>query len=458
MANYTFSRTPKRVPLVKTAHRAIKTEIPAHGTKEILDRLDASESRSMHGQLPVVWHKAQDFNIYDQSGNCWIDFTSTIFVANVGHSNARVTRALQKALGQPLLSCYAFANEKRADYHEKLIAFAGAPFEKAFLLSAGTEATEAALKLMRMSGQKSGKRRRGIICIEGNWHGRTLGAQMMSSNLGQREWIGYQDNDIHHIPFPYPWSLHGCSQVDFLMRGLRKLEEGGIDLTKDVCGFMLETFQGWGAIFYPPEFVQAIEQVCRENKILLSFDEMQSGFARTGKAFGYEHYGVTPDLICCGKGMGGGMPLSGVIGRAEIMDLPDVGNMSSTHSANPLVCAAGLAVIEEIEKNSLIKESARKGEILQAALLKLKEKFPERISWVLGKGLIAAILIKDSVHGLPDSLFASKVAERCMQKGLLVVHTGRESIKIGPPLTISDDALLEGIQVLDEAIQEIDKI
>lgn len=115
-------------------------------------------------------------------------------------------------------------------------------------------------------------------------------------------------------------------------------------------------------------------------------------------------------------------------------------------------------MIEEIEKNSLIKESARKGEILQAALLKLKEKFPERISWVLGKGLIAAVLLKDSVHGSPDSLFASKVAERCMQKGLLVVHTGRESIKIGPPLTISDDALVEGVGVLGESIQEIDKI
>src|SRR3990172_11155773 len=180
MAGYVFSRIPLTVSQVKTSHREIKTSIPAPGTQEILNRLDAHESRSMHGQLPIVWHRAKDFNIYDMAGNCWIDFTSTIFVANVGHSNHRVISALKKALDQPLMSCYAYSNENRAEYHEKLVAFAGAPFEKAFLLSAGTEATEAALKLMRMHGQKIGKRRRGVVCISGNWHGRTLGAQMLS--------------------------------------------------------------------------------------------------------------------------------------------------------------------------------------------------------------------------------------------------------------------------------------
>ncbi|OGO28979.1 MAG: aminotransferase class III [Chloroflexi bacterium RBG_16_52_11] len=455
MAGYVFSRIPLTVSQVKTSHREIKTSIPAPGTQEILNRLDAHESRSMHGQLPIVWHRAKDFNIYDMAGNCWIDFTSTIFVANVGHSNHRVISALKKALDQPLMSCYAYSNENRAEYHEKLVAFAGAPFEKAFLLSAGTEATEAALKLMRMHGQKIGKRRRGVICIEGNWHGRTLGAQMMSSNLAQRDWIGYQDADIHHIPFPYPWLVDEDNAAEFLVKGLKRLSDQGIDLKQDVCGFMLETFQGWGAIFYPVAFVKAIKVVCRENNILLAFDEMQAGFARTGKAFGYQHYGVTPDLICCGKGMGGGVPLSGVLGRAEIMDLPDVGNMSSTHSANPLVCAAGLAVLAEIEERNLIDETARKGELLFTALHGLQSKFPERINRILGKGLIAAVLFKVPNTGEPDGVFTSKVAERCMQKGLLVVHTGRESIKIGPPLTITDAALLEGIEVLGEAITEI---
>jgi 4-aminobutyrate aminotransferase-like enzyme len=217
---------------------------------------------------------------------------------------------------------------------------------------------------------------------------------------------------------------------------------------------MLETFQGWGAVFYPAEYVQAIERVCRKHGILLAFDEMQAGFGRTGKAFGFQHYVVTPDLICCGKGMGGGVPLSGVIGRAAIMDLPDVGNMSSTHSANPLACAAGLAVIEEMENQNLVAESARKGELLFAALHKLQVRFPDHISHLLGRGLIAAVLFKQPETGTADGPFTSKVAELCMQKGLLVVHTGRESIKIGPPLTITDEALLEGVEVLGEAIAE----
>jgi 4-aminobutyrate aminotransferase-like enzyme len=455
MAGHEFSRDPVVVPQILTPHRRIRTEIPTPGTREILERLDRTESRSMHGQLPLVWDKAEDCSVYDAAGNKWIDFTSTIFVANVGHSNTRVMAAIKDALDKPLLSCYAYGNEIRARYLERLVAFAGAPFEKAFLLSAGTEATEACLKLMRMHAQKQGKRRRGIICFEGNWHGRTLGAQMLSSNLTQRDWIGYQDQDIHHLPFPYPWALDGKSPVTFLEEGLERLRARGIDLSTDVAGFMLETFQGWGAVFYPLELVQAIESICRKHDTLLAFDEMQAGFGRTGRKFGFEHYGVTPDLIACGKGMGGGIPLSGVLGRAEIMDLPDIGNMSSTHSANPMCCAAGLAVIEELEQRNLVAESARKGELLSESLSRLRSRFPHRIAGHLGKGLITSILFHTPDTRKPDGPFTSRVAELCMRKGLLVVHTGRESIKIGPPLTISDGALLEGVEVLAEAIAEV---
>jgi len=455
MAAYQFSRSPQSVPLVQTAHRTIQTPIPAPGTEQILATLDGYESRSMHGQFPLIWERALDSSVFDIAGNRWIDFTSTIFVANVGHSNPRVTAAMQEMMQQPIYSCYAYPNRKRAEYLEKLIAFAGKPFEKAFLLSAGTEATEAALKLMRMHGQKIGKRRRGIICIEGNWHGRTMGAQMMSSNLAQREWIGFQDADIHHLPFPYPWVVEEPDAGKFLQSALDRLASQGVDLTQDVCGFMLESFQGWGAVFYPKAFVQAIERICKANNILLAFDEMQAGFGRTGRRFGFEHYEVSPDLIACGKGMGGGVPLSGVIGRAAVMDLPDIGNMSSTHSANPMVCAAGLAVIEELEQRNLVDEADRKGHLLFQGLAALQARFPDRIGNLLGKGLIAAVLFKDPQTGAPDGAFTSRVAERCMQKGLLVVHTGRESIKIGPPLTIDDEALQEGVMVLGEAIAEV---
>jgi 4-aminobutyrate aminotransferase-like enzyme len=455
VASHSFSRTPIKVELVNTENRFISTAIPAPGTKELLEKLDKFESRSMHGQLPIVWHKAEGHNVYDHLGNKWIDFTSMIFVANVGHGNQNVINKVQSVLDFPMLGCYAYPNEIRANYLEKLINFAGPNFQKAFLLSAGTEATEAAFKLMKMNGQKIGKKKNIVIAISGNWHGRTLGAQMLSDNHAQKSWTTHDQSDIQHIGFPYPWEITEENSEQYLLANLSKLSENGISLQEDVCGFMLETFQGWGAFFYPIKFVKKIRDICNENGILLAFDEMQAGFGRTGKNFGYEHYGVEADLICCGKGMGGGFPISGVIGRAAVMDLPEIGNMSSTHSGNPVVCAAGIAVLEEIENYQLVKASADKGLILHSKLNKLKEDFPTFISGIYGKGLIASMIFHKEIKGKNSSSTVSEIAEKCMQKGLLVVHTGRESIKIGPPLTITEEALVEGIDVI-RAVLEIE--
>ena len=455
MASYSFSREPKEVKMIRTNNREIKTKIPASGTEEILKKLDKYESRSMHGQLPIIWDKAIDYNIFDHLGNKWIDFTSMIFVANVGHGNKHVISKVQEALNKPILGCYAYPNDIRANYLERLVKFAGPNFEKAFLLSAGTEATEAAFKLMKMNGQKIGKRKNVVIAASGNWHGRTLAAQMLSDNVNQRGWTNHVQKDIVHIPFPYPWALNGKNPIEFLRDSLRVIEEKGISLLDDVCGVMLETFQGWGAIFYPKVYIQELRSVCDKNKILLCFDEMQSGFGRTGRNFGYEHYGVKADLICCGKGMGGGFPISGVIGKAEVMDLPETGNMSSTHSGNPVMCAAGLGVLDEIENKNLVKESERKGQILHSKLMEVEREFPKVISGINGEGLIASILFHVGENKVASFQDVSIVAEKCMQKGLLVVHTGRESIKIGPPLTIPDDALIEGIAIISESIQEV---
>ena len=454
MAGYMFSREPKTVELVETKYRKIATQIPAPGTKEIIVRLEKTESRSMQGQFPIIWDKAEDFSVYDIAGNKWIDFTSTIFVANIGHGNKRVSAAIKGVLDKPLVSTYAYMSEVRAKFLERLIEFAGPPFGKAFLLSAGTEATEATLKLIRMYGQKIGKKRPGIVTLNGNWHGRTMGAQMMSSNAEQKAWIGYEDPNIHHIDFPYPWLVNEEQGEEFFNKQLESLKQRGLNLETDIAGFMLETFQGWGALFYPKSFVKALRKFTEKNSILLAFDEMQAGFARTGKKFGFEHYEVSPDLFACGKGMGGGVSLSGVIGRSEIMDLPEVGNMSSTHSANPLVCAAGLAVLEEIESKNIVVETARKGDMLKNSLKDLKTKFPEVINNFYGEGLIASVIVND-LNNLSKSELASQISEKCMQKGLLVVHTGRESIKLGPPLTITDDALLEAMSVFEEVILEV---
>ncbi|MFH1369606.1 MAG: aspartate aminotransferase family protein [Elusimicrobiota bacterium] len=455
MPGHNFSTTPKKVPTINTRFRRIATKIPVPRSLKILKMIDKYESTSMHGQLPIVWKKAEGFQVHDFWGNKWIDFTSTIFVTNAGHGNKRIISAVEKTLKKPLLHTYTYASRERAEYLKYLIENTPKQFEKAYLISAGTEATETGLKLMRMTGRKNGKRRPGIIAFEGNWHGRTMGAQMLSYNPKQKEWIGYLDPNIYHLPFPYPWRKEAVKNPRKYFRDNleRLLKTKKLDPKKDICGFMLETFQGWGAVFYPVEFVKEIERFARMNGILLAFDEMQAGFGRTGKLFGYMHYGVKPDIICCGKGASSSLPLSIVLGSRKIMDVADIGSMSSTHSANPMTCAAGKANLEALLKDGLIENSRKLGVLFHERLNEIKNRYPKHMSYILGKGLVAGVVFTDPA-GKPLSSLCDKIAEKCMQKGLIVVHTGRESIKLGPPLSINKAALLEGLAVFEESINE----
>jgi 4-aminobutyrate aminotransferase-like enzyme len=456
MAGFAFNKEPQNVPKVHTQFRRIQTPIPAPGTKEIFDALNEYESRSMHGQIPIVWDKAEDFSVWDHAGNRWIDFTSTIFVANAGHANPHIRAALLDIVEKDLLHSYTYATKIRAKYLEKLIKATPKQFEKAFLLSAGTEATECAVKLMHMDGQKKGRKRNVVVSFEGSMHGRTLAAVMMGGSPASRAWVGMEYSNFSRLNLPYFWELEeqGVSGEERFAQDIETLKSRGIDPTQDVCGFILESYVGWGAIFFPKDYVQAMSRFCKEHSILLTFDEIQAGFGRTGKLFAYEHYEVEPDLICCGKGMSSSLPLSGVLGSAEVMDLPDVGSMSSTHSANPLVCAAGLANLEFIEETNLVAQAERKGKLLHQALNRLKDRHPDRIKRVIGKGMVAAVIVVDPKTGAPDADTCNAVAEIAMQKGLILVHTGRESIKMGPPLTIPDEALLEGVDVLGEAFEQ----
>ena len=437
--------------IIKTKNRYIFTKIPAPGTKDIFKNIQKFESRSMHGQIPIAWSKAKNYSVYDIAGNKFIDFTSTIFVSNTGHSNDRIKRYIKDSLKNDFIHSYAYIHKLREKYLKKLVKFSGNGLQKAFLMSAGTEATEAAFKLMRMYGQKRKKRKLGIICFEGNWHGRTMASQMMSGNKQQSKWIGYRDKNIHHIEFPYPWVTNESEAEKFLNKSIKKLKRK-INLKKDICGVMFETFQGWGAIFYPVKYIQMFAKICKKNDILIAFDEMQAGFSRTGKNFGFEHYSIKPDIICCGKGMGGGIAVSGVIGKKKIMDLPEVGNMSSTNSANPIACSAGLAVLEEIQKKKLTARSKKHGLYLHKGLNNISKKFPN-LFHVYGKGLIASMVFNKKIKNINHKL--KLVVENSMKNGLLLCYTGRESIKIGPPLTISTEALREGLKIIENSVGKI---
>jgi len=452
MASHGFSHQPVKVEKIETKYRTIKTDIPVPQSVPMLEKMYELEAQAMHGQLPMIWDKADDFQIYDQWGNVWIDFTSTIFVANAGHGNKHIVEVLRKVLDKPLLHTYTYASSERINYLEYLLNNTPKQFEKAFLLSAGTEATEAALKLMRLNGQKQGKRKGGVICFNGAFHGRTMGAQMMTGNNSAKEWVGYQDPNIHHLNFPYPWEIE--NPKDFFESEIEKLlKDKNLDPDKDLCGFMLETFQGWGAIFYPKDFVQALMEFAKIHNMLVTFDEMQAGFGRTGRLFGYEHYEVEPDILCCGKGASSGLPLAIVLGSKEVMDLPDIGSMSSTHSANPLVCVAGHQNLKVMLEGGLIDSSKNLGNIFHQKLNKIKDKYSNYIKYIFGEGLLAALVFIDK-DGNALSNLCTRISEKSFQKGLLVVHTGRESIKLAPPLSITEEAMLEGVEVLEQCIKE----
>ncbi|MCK4326102.1 aminotransferase class III-fold pyridoxal phosphate-dependent enzyme, partial [bacterium] len=323
MAGYNFIHTSQKVPFVQTKYRTIKTKIPVPESIAIFKDLEKYESRSMHGQLPIVWDRAEDFQVFDKYGNCWIDFTSTIFVTNTGHSNPKVIDALKEQLNQKLIHTYTFAHEIRAKFLKKLVEVTPGYLEKAFLLSAGTEATECAVKLMRMYGQTINLNKVGIISFKGSVHGRTMGAEILKGDPDLSAWIGYKDPNIHHLPFTYPWLIEGPSQnydwAEHFRRDIQAFKEKGLDFN-NICGFMIESYQGWGAIFYPKAYIKELFNFAKEYNILVAFDDIQGGFGRTGNLFAYQHYDVEPDLVCLGKALSNGLPLSAVMGRSKIMD------------------------------------------------------------------------------------------------------------------------------------------
>jgi 4-aminobutyrate aminotransferase-like enzyme len=221
---------------------------------------------------------------------------------------------------------------------------------------------------------------------------------------------------------------------------------------------MTETYQGGGPDFLPVDYAQKLEAFCREHDIVMCYDEVQAGFGRTGKMFGYEHYGVRPDLIACGKGISSSLPLSAVIGREDIMGRYPPGSMTSTHSGSPLPVAAAIASLEIIQKEGLAERAACLGEILIRELHRLQQKHPQVLGCVQGKGLVAGIQVVKPGTKTPDPEMALKINIACLQKGLLMfapVGAEGECLKIAPPLTIPEDALRESIQVLEEAVDEV---
>ena len=446
---------PQDVPHVSTQYRTIRTQIPVPDSIPLLEQLATCEPRSMGGQAPVIWDRAKDFSIEDPYGNRWIDFSSGVLVASAGHGAEEIVEAIRDQAEHGLLHSYCFPNQPRIELAKKITDLSPDPLKKVFLLTTGSETTEAAIKLARTFALRRGKSEKTVmVSFENAFHGRTLGAQLIGGLPKLKEWAGDLGADFVQVPFPDGWRNTDTGFSTF-ERSLREQNVSG----DRVCGVIIETYQGATAAFAPKEYIQGLRKWCDANDALLTFDEVQAGFGRTGTFWGFEHYGVLPDMMCLGKGISSSLPIAALVGATEVMDQYEPGSMSTTHSANPVTCRAALANIKRIEEKNLVEQARKLGKEMHGRLQTIRRNHPNSIGAVLGKGLVAGVLFvrPGTKDAAPD--VAKAVVKRCIEKGLMLfnpVGPGGETIKINPPLCITQEALTEGLDVFEEAVDEIE--
>jgi 4-aminobutyrate aminotransferase / (S)-3-amino-2-methylpropionate transaminase / 5-aminovalerate transaminase len=450
-----YSLKPIDVPKINTQYRNIKTQLPVPESISIFQSLSESEPVSMMGQPPIIWDKAEGFQIYDKWGNKWIDWSSGVLITNAGHGRLEIINALKDVIDHKLLATYVFVHEKRSELTKMLQNISPDPENYlVFLLSTGSEATENCIKLAKTYAlEKYGAHKKYFVSFNNAFHGRTLGAQLAGGMEKLKTWIGDERKSFIQVPFPDGYKNEDTSFDLFLS----SLKEQGIK-PGDIAGIMTESYQGVGPDFLPIEYAKKLEAFCIENDIVSIYDEVQSGFGRTGKMFAYEHYGIKPDLIACGKGISSSLPISAVIGRKDIMDLYSPGSMTSTHSASPLPVVSAIESLKIIINENLVENSRKLGEILIPELTRIREKHSDVLGCIQGKGLVAGIQVVKKGTKIPDSETAVKINEKCFHKGLLMfapVGIAGECLKIAPPLIITEEALREGIGVFEEACDEI---
>ena len=461
-----FELKVEKIKKVKTKYREMKTTtFPVQASVKIVNNLRKYEPRSMSGQPLALWDHAKGFNVYDKFGNKWLDWSSGVLVANAGHSNPAIVNAIIKQAKHGLLHNYCFPSEMREKLTEKFAKIAPKPLKKVFLLTTGSETNEVAFKLCRTWGHKKhGPKKIAMVSFTGAFHGRTLASQLLGGSPALKEWIVNKDKDICQAPFPNcfrcPWGkkdYEGCD--DFCFKNFTSYLKTNLklDAKSRIAGLVVETYQGGGSTFAPKGFMKQLRKFCTQNNILLVLDEVQAGFARCGTLFGFEYYGIVPDIAVFGKGITSSLPLSAVIGRPDVMDLYEPNTMTSTHTGNPISCAAALANIDFIIKHKLVAKCAKSGKLLHAELLKLKNRHSDIIGALHGAGLVYALHIVKPGGKDPDADLAHEIVKKSLQKGLMMfspVGFGSASVKIAPPLITPEDALLEGVKVLEEAIIE----
>ncbi len=376
---------------------------------------------------------------------------------NIGHTRPEVTRAIAEQAAKFTHTCFSvMMYEPYIALAERLVKLTPGEFpKKALFFNSGAEAVENAVKIARWATGRPA-----IIVFDNAFHGRTLMTMTMTSKVQPYKYrFGPYAPEVYRAPYPYPYRMNMTPQeaTAFCIQELERMFVGEV-APDQVAAVIIEPVQGEGGFMVaPPGFLRALKAVCEKYNMLFVADEIQSGFGRTGRMFAVEHDGVEPDLMIIAKSMGAGMPISGVVGRAEIMDAPSPGTLGGTYSGNPVACAAALAVLDVYEKEDLAARSREIGHVITQRFLKLQESFP-MIGDVRGLGgMVAMELVKDRTTKEPDSHAASEILAAAHHRGLVLIKAGMYDnvLRVLVPLCVTDEQLNRGLDIFEDALATV---
>ena len=430
----------------------LKTAIPGPRSREILERKERVVADPLSVFLPVVIDHGEGATLTDVDGNTFIDFTGGVGCLNVGHANPRVIDAVQEQAARFFHTDFTIVPyETYVTLAERLIASVPITGQaKAAFFNAGTEAIENAIKFARAH-----TKRPGVIAFEGGFHGRTLlSLSLTSKTHPYKAGLGPFAPEVYRLPFAQEY--RGPTTAD----ALAALERALITQVpaESVAAVVIEPVQGEGGfVVAPREFLEGIRRICDDNGIVLVVDEVQTGFGRTGKMWGIEHYGIEPDLICIAKSIAAGLPLSAVIGKGEIMDAPGDSAIGGTYVGNPVAQAAALAVLDVFEEEGLVERAVQLGDTIRGRMQSWQQRW-DAIGDVRGLGAMLAVeLVHDRSTKDPAPDLASATVEAAAERGLLLLKSGIYSncIRVLVPLVISEAELDEALAVWEESLGSV---
>ncbi len=433
---------------------SLKTSIPGPRSKALMARRADAVARGVSAVTPVFVSRAEGAVIEDVDGNRLLDLAGGIGCLNVGHRAPEVTAALHAQVDRHLHTCFMVTPyESYVELAEKLNALAPGPGpKKTLFLNSGAEAVENAIKIARAY-----TKRPAVICFEDAFHGRTLLTLSLTSKTHPYK-AGFEPfaSDIYRVPFAHCYRCsYSLKYPDCGLYCAHHLEDTfkRVVAAESVAAIIVEPVLGEGGFIAPPlDWLRAVEAICRKYGILLIADEVQTGFGRTGKIFAFEHYGVEPDLIVTAKSLGGGLPLGGVTGKAEIMDHTGPGSLGGTFGGNPLACEAALAVLDALERGDLCNRAMQLGDRFHKRALGWRERFPA-VGDVRGLGAMQAMELVGA-GSAPDADATKALARYCLERGVILVTAGSYGnvVRILMPLVITDAQMDEALDVMEAGL------